>query len=80
MKVKQLVKRMIWHEMENYIYEHPQYRLPTFAEAKNLERIELNGYWVQDTVDDRKGICENGKLAAAHPLFKQHVVLLRIDE
>lgn len=79
MKIKQLVSRMIWHELENYIYEHPKYRLPTYTEAKQLEGIELDGYWVQDTVEDRKGIYEKGKLVASHPLFKQPVVLIGVD-
>jgi predicted transcriptional regulator len=79
MKVKDLVLNMTYKQALDYINTHPKYRLPTFKEAQQIEKLTLSNhirFWTSDTSDDRQGVYYDNKLHPAHKNFKFPIVLV----
>jgi len=73
MKTEQLDYIMNWKEVSDYLIATPADRLPTFEEAKKLDK---RSFWVSDTMDDLPCVYDRGELVASHPLFRWSVVVV----
>ncbi len=80
MKIKCLVKSMTKAELDNYIKNHPEWRIPTGAEAMDMEGTNLDWpvFRVDEMIADRE-LIYNKKYQCfniTHPAFRQQVVLI----
>jgi hypothetical protein len=80
MKTKDLIKIMTFPEVNEYIENHPQWRLPTIREASSIEptSTEHRQFWTSETTGDRRAVWNKDiqEVVPSHWNFKQNVLLI----
>ena len=73
---------MTYHEAEEYIKDHPEFKIPNATEAQEFDRddIEYDTFWINEMLSDRNVIYNKMKqcFRVVHPQMRQHVVLVRL--
>ena len=77
MKIKSLIKIMTLPETNKYIHDHPQWRLPSINEAKELH-TEHRSFWTSEMTEDRHAVWNQDlqDVVPSHWNFKQNVALI----
>lgn len=81
---KELVARLSWKKLQEYLKGHPHLRLPTLDEVElittNHREVWFNGRQIMnDGYGDKMGVydCKNKIVGYANPSFKMNVVLIK---
>ena len=82
MITKSLVKKMIMHEVTEYLLKHPEYKVPTPLEAEMLDNAEHRVFFVDEDIDGRLVVYDKLRQCykTTHPLFQHDVVLVKKDK
>ncbi len=79
MRVKTLVKKMSYSELEKYCQTH-DYLIPNANDAEMAD-VECNEFWVDETLADRKVLYHkiNQTYRRVHPAMLFNCVVIRYD-
>ena len=80
-QVKNLVKTMTLAEVNKYVADHPEWKIPNTEEAIGADKdfVDWDAFWISDKIGNRVVIYNHRKQAfyVTHPSFKHSVVLVQ---